>query len=425
MWVLPTEDASARVVKAPVFYLGTQGTADVSPFFQLGGLRLTGACAPAADPVPSIQVASGAANAMVHVNAQGPMALAYTEDDDLDTGASFSLFPSLGIAGNFIGGQLMYSRPNGRHVTITWGRTQALEFGQPERCAFYGIARVARGGKDPRTRKRVDFRAEPGAATRALAAGGLTLRARCTGAGRMGVVARTAIDHAVLHANVQGASANAFAGDTNLRNGERFNLFRRLGGGRDDSAGQIVYVNPKGTVVSIDWLAEEADAYGGGRQCAFVGTARVAKKRSRERAYFARKRSKPFLVPRAGARGVPAPDYQRFLRRSPFELLGACARPPDGNPGLYGLAGVDAAGAGMAAEQAAAGDEVRGGSTASGSTFSLLQAPTRSAGHAAFMTTSGALFTTSWLAQQRVAFGKPARRKLCLLAGTTERIAAP
>ena len=424
--LIAAPDAASRVVKAPVFYIAPENTADTDPFFQRAGLRLTGACADGGDnPVPTITVTSGADNAMVHVNAQAPMALAYAEDDDFDQGDSFSLFGSLGINAAFVGGQLVFSRPDGRHVTVTWGRTPALELGQPQRCALFGIARIASRGRDPRTRKRIDFRAGEGAKKRVLRAGGLALRARCTDAGRLGVVARTGVDHSVLGANVQAASFNDVAVDGNLREREGVDLFGRLGGGRDDAVGQLVYANPRGSVVSVDWLAEEADAYGGRRACAFVGTARITGERSRERLYFARRRSRPFLTPRQGARGVPAPDYERVLSQPPFELFAACAHPQGGDGRLFGRAAVAAAGAAVGAEQAAAEAEIMGGTSALGSSFLLLSAPTRSVGHAAAMTTTGAMFATSWLAQQHVALGKPARRKLCLLAGTTERIPAP
>lgn len=413
--------ASARVAKAPVLYLAPENTAGSEPFFARGGLRLTGSCAPGADPVTTITASSAVDDASIHVAAQGQSGLAYAEDDDLDAGDSFT--GGLNHADNFIGGQLVYSRPDGRHVTINWGRVYALESGQPKRCAFFGIAQVARPGRDPRARKRVDFRAQPGRSKRVLRAGGLRLRASCTAGGDLKLVATTGPGHAVLHANYQGSGGDGFAGDANLRKGERFPVFGRLGGD-DDAAGQIVYLSPAGTVVSVDWMAEEGDAYGGRRACAFAGTARVAGKRSPDRARFARRTSRPFLTPRVAARGVPAPEYTEFMARGPFALLGACAH-PQGQPGrLFVRAQNKLAGAGISVEQAQAGHHLNGATGASGSSFDLLSEPTGNAGHTAQMTTTGQLMTASWLAQRQVSLGDPRRRKLCLFAGVTERAKA-
>jgi hypothetical protein len=45
----------------------------------------------------------------------------------------------------------------------------------------------------------------------------------------------------------------------------------------DDAAGQFVYAAEGGTVVSVDWLAEDGPASSlDGKDCAFVGTADVA-----------------------------------------------------------------------------------------------------------------------------------------------------
>jgi hypothetical protein len=357
---------------------------------------------------------------MVHLNGQGFDAPGFgaAEENDFDSGDAISLLDAVGLDGDFDSGQIVFSRPNGVHVTVDWGALENMN-GAPAdyRCTFVGSAQIASPGRDPKARKRIDFRADVGRGRGILRAGGLRLRARCYPGGELDVVAK-------IHANGQGTSA-PYAWDNNLRVGQRFAFLAALG---TDSAqtGQLIYANPKGTVVTADWLVEDLDPYEGRRDCAFVGTARVVRKGDTDRAWFAPMRTKPIIVPRAAPRGVPAPDFRTFHKRGPFSLIGGCSTVTelyDHSLDVYAAYG--RAGGFTGNEQSRTGINQTGSTAVFQSSGPLLETPSDNSGHAAMFTTDGAIMTVDWLAQERTAFGTKKLRRKCLFAGTTEFFRAP
>jgi hypothetical protein len=111
-------------------------------------------------------------------------------------------------------------------------------------------------------------------------AGGLRLGANCDPGFGPAVYFNTSKDNAALHTGAleSGAANNApgtyagFAPAPQIKT-----LFTGTGGDvqvtSDDSVGQLVYADPSGSVVTMDWLADSEGALGA--DCAFVGTARA------------------------------------------------------------------------------------------------------------------------------------------------------
>jgi hypothetical protein len=106
-----------------------------------------------------------------------------------------------------------------------------------------------------------------------LTFGGLILRAACSSAGDMSVVARSTLDNARLHvAGVHDAGA-FYREDDDLDAGSDSDV---LGSNDDDVAGTVVYRTPTGSgTVSVSFLGEEYSLAGVAR-CQFAGTAVAA-----------------------------------------------------------------------------------------------------------------------------------------------------
>jgi hypothetical protein len=174
---------------------------------------------------------------------------------------------------------------------------------------------------------RVDYRAADGDPAKDdltfFSKGGLQLVGDCSpGSGGadddLDVIARTTVANSALHYNAQyQATGEAAAEDDDFDPGEDEDILGTVGtdedgegaeglGIDDDASGQIVYAKPAGGIVTVDWLAEEADAYGGARDCVFAGTAQVAKAGSKSAVDFSIDANGPgsgeFFFQRAGLR---------------------------------------------------------------------------------------------------------------------------
>jgi hypothetical protein len=106
-----------------------------------------------------------------------------------------------------------------------------------------------------------------------LTDGGLILRAACSSAGDMSVVARSTLDNARLHVAGVADTGAYYREDDDLDAGSDSDV---LGSNDDDVAGTIVYRTPTGSgTVSVSFLGEEYSIAGVAR-CQFVGTAVAA-----------------------------------------------------------------------------------------------------------------------------------------------------
>jgi len=106
-----------------------------------------------------------------------------------------------------------------------------------------------------------------------LTYGGLILRAACSAAGDMSVVARSTLDNARLHVAGVDDTGAFYREDDDLDAGSDSDV---LGSNDDDVAGTIVYRTPTGSgTVSVAFLGEEYSIAGVGR-CQFAGTAVAA-----------------------------------------------------------------------------------------------------------------------------------------------------
>lgn len=124
---------------------------------------------------------------------------------------------------------------------------------------------------------RVDFRAAAGtASTEILRLGGLILRASCGNGPDLDVRADSAVPNAMVQASfIQGGGATdtpVHRQDNDLDAGNNFDL---LAGTDDSVQGTLAYSAPTGSHVTVTFLGEEANAYGGSTPCAFVGTAQA------------------------------------------------------------------------------------------------------------------------------------------------------
>ena len=107
-----------------------------------------------------------------------------------------------------------------------------------------------------------------------LTFGGLILRASCSSAGDLNIIARSTLDNARLHIAGVGDTGSFYREDDDLDASSDYDV---LGANDDDVAGSIVYRTPTGSsVVTVSFLAEEYSLAGTGR-CQFAGTAVVAR----------------------------------------------------------------------------------------------------------------------------------------------------
>jgi len=106
-----------------------------------------------------------------------------------------------------------------------------------------------------------------------LTFGGLILRAACSAAGDMSVVARSTLDNGRLHVAGADDTGAFYREDDDLDAGSDSDV---LGSNDDDVAGTVVYRTPTGGgTVSVSFLGEEYSIAGVAR-CQFGGTAVAA-----------------------------------------------------------------------------------------------------------------------------------------------------
>jgi len=414
--LLTAGPATAATVKERVFYEGTPGTLD-QVFFNQGGLRLIGGCA--SGPQTTIRIQTTVNNASVHVGAHGA-GEAYADDDNFDTGDSLDLPAAISGDGDFEAGQIVYSRPDGTHVSIDWAAQEdPIPFDQ--KCLFAGIAQVSvPDGVERGSRRGLDFRADAGDPRKTvLDAAGLRLRASCSPADALKVVARARRSGGAIFANTHAFGPGvAYADDKRLDASERFKLFDELGVA-DSTVGQLAYISPRKTLVTVDWSGEQG-ALGNTSDCLFGGTARVAGRKARHRAFFARKRAQSVPEPK---RGIPEPDPQRFHRHGPFALLAACgtSQALEGDALFAEVESLHEGGSLRAFVSHVPGDTASSqGSSAGGGPSQLVSGTRRQLGHGVVVSEVGDIFNFDLAASERRALGKR-----CLLAGTTDIARAP
>jgi hypothetical protein len=124
---------------------------------------------------------------------------------------------------------------------------------------------------------RVDFRAAAGTAlTDIFNAGGLILRASCAAGPNLDVRADTTVLNSTIHVSWNKDPGNLpfYRQDNDLDPGDNFAI---MSAGNDDSAqGTLVYSSPAGSHVTVDFQAEEANAFGNTVNCLFAGTALIS-----------------------------------------------------------------------------------------------------------------------------------------------------
>ena len=121
---------------------------------------------------------------------------------------------------------------------------------------------------------KIDFRAPINTpSTQLLELGGLVLSATCARGVRTSTCApRRRWRTPTLHVSWNKDPGNVpfYRQDNDLNPGESFSL---LAQNDDGSQGTLVYTTPAGVSVSVTFLGEEANAFGGTAACAFTGTA--------------------------------------------------------------------------------------------------------------------------------------------------------
>jgi hypothetical protein len=124
---------------------------------------------------------------------------------------------------------------------------------------------------------RVDFRAAAGTAlTEIFNVGGLILRASCAAGSNLDVRADTTVLNSTVHVSWNKDPGNLpfYRQDNDLDPGDNFAI---MSAGNDDSAqGTLVYSSPSGSHVSVDFQAEEGNAFGNTVNCLFAGTALIS-----------------------------------------------------------------------------------------------------------------------------------------------------
>ena len=239
-----------------------------STFFQGGGLKLRGSCLGG-----NLQVLAGSVtdHASLHassIDAADGGDTHYIEDDDLNRNEFDGLLATLGADGST--GQLVYSASDGSSVTVNWLAEEGDAFGGAKGCAFVGTARTAEKGAADDVVYQAGSNSRPKSFFKG---GGLKLQRRCTEPARLHIVLRSLSDHGTVHYGSLRFSVPGYGEDDDFSTG--FALTSPLLEG-DSGIGQIVYSRPNGPTVTVSWLSEEGDAYGGTRDCAFLGTADVA-----------------------------------------------------------------------------------------------------------------------------------------------------
>jgi hypothetical protein len=249
-----------------VYYRASPGAPPVK-FFDRGGLVLRGICS--GTDVMTVRARTRGERATIHSNGQylSP-GIDYSEDNHLSPGETFDL----GTAADSEAGQLIYSRPDGRTLTIDFLSEEDI-YGEPG-CAFAGTDDVA----GPRNRNDVYYAKDaPRPRKRFFHRGGVSFNATCNAGpsllANIGIrdstlaVSELAEQFAASPGATFSAGAGTSGGDT-------------IGGvfGADADSGELVVARQSDrSVTSVEYLAEEGNGNGGRPDCLVAGTARVLK----------------------------------------------------------------------------------------------------------------------------------------------------
>jgi hypothetical protein len=143
---------------------------------------------------------------------------------------------------------------------------------------------------------RVNYRAvSDSPETKFFDQGGLQLRGECQSGAELLVSARSTVDDALIHYNLQNLEPSFASGfdndfDAGVSDEEDLQAFLAAGGfGLDSAVGQIVYAKPGGTNVTVDFMVEEegeGGLLGSGKNCVFTGHARVLSTGDADRVNF-------------------------------------------------------------------------------------------------------------------------------------------
>ena len=408
---LSTPSAEGTVTKERIFYAADQSTPLVE-IFNEGGLVIEAICNNG--PATTVQLTTTVENATIDAAAHSQ--LGYGENDDFDPPEPFSLFPATSGDGNFEAGQIVYSRPDGTHVTVDWlAHEDPIPFS--DQCLFAGIAQVAEPGGQGGSRKRIDLRADDGDPAKMLFdATGLRLRATCVADGPMSVVAKAEESGGAIFANGHAPAGILYADDKRLGASEPFRLFTELEGGEDAATGQIVFVSRSKDVVTVDWTSE-AGAYGLTRDCQFVGSARVAPAGSNQQVYFARKRASEVPEPK---RGIPEPEPKTFFTIGPWKLKAACGTSMALDHALFAAVKTPDGNTFSALNHIPSGTDDHLGTSLNAGDADIANEPKRLAGHLISVSAASDIVTVDYAMSERQALGKR-----CLFAGTADVSAGP
>jgi hypothetical protein len=119
--------------------------------------------------------------------------------------------------------------------------------------------------------QKFSFRAPPGtASTNVLIVGGLAINATCNSGPALSVSASTTVSGSNVHSGgTWGAANQSFYGaDDTFDAGDSFDPLQNGTTGSNNLTGTLVYAQPDGGVVTVEFLAEESPAF-----CVFAGTA--------------------------------------------------------------------------------------------------------------------------------------------------------
>jgi len=263
--------------------------------FDRGGLSVRAECTP--DGQLEVMARSSTSAAALQLNSQSgqneaadPTHAAYQLESMPD---EVTLTPGPEFADNAVG-QLIYARPK-VVVSIDWlAEEDVNSVGGTKDCAFAGIARVA--GADSQRRVFNRTVAPAALARRArgggpvnesfpvFSLGGMEFRGTCEwtqgvpGTTHVNLYPSSTTDDATLYANSQSDVGEDAAPETGFAFDNDFDdlgdLPLRSAFGEDDElSGQLIFVNPDGRVLSMDFLADRDELFD--RRCTFAATAEL------------------------------------------------------------------------------------------------------------------------------------------------------
>ena len=103
----------------------------------------------------------------------------------------------------------------------------------------------------------------------ALDFGGLRLTASCTGGGDPKVLVSTTVNDSIVRRTIQVGGTSSTGGDKNFDLGDSISAV----GSETSGIGRIVYSQPNGSVVTVDYSFDDSPTYGTQNACTLVGVA--------------------------------------------------------------------------------------------------------------------------------------------------------